>query len=268
MDRTTWLWLGTLTFALGFIGLLAMGWRRRTRDEESHWLIHLFVVLTAFTSYLIMASGGGRLLTDGREVFFIRYVDWAVTTPLLLLGLSLTALHTPFRRWALVLGLLFTDVYMILTGLLADLSPSGSAIKWTWYLVSSGAFLFLYLCLWGAMQREAGKTGGLADNVYRRNLTFLSIVWAFYPFNFLFGPEGLKLLDPTASIAIYAVLDVAAKVIFGFYSFANTRARTTAELMEGEVPAHDLRPSPEAHHELWAPGRTEAAEPRMAEEAR
>lgn len=107
MTGGDWLWVGVAGFALGFLGFLTFGWNRRTREEENHWLLHLFVILTAFTSYLVMASGGGRLLlADGREVFLARYVDWTITTPLLLLGLSLTALSSPFRRWALVLGLL------------------------------------------------------------------------------------------------------------------------------------------------------------------
>lgn len=52
-------------------------------------------------------------------------------------------LHSPFRRWTVMLGPLFT-VYMIVTGIFKGLSPTGSATKWTWYLISSGAFLFIY----------------------------------------------------------------------------------------------------------------------------
>jgi len=263
VSEQNWLGLGTAGFARGFLALLVFGWKRRTRDEESHWLIHLLVILTAFTSYLVMASGGGRIaLADGRELFVARYIDWSITTPLLLLGLSLTALHTPFRRWAMVLGLMFTDAYVIVNGLLADAAPSGSAIKWLWYLVSSGAFVFIYLCLWGAMRQEAARTGSLAARLYKQNVTFLSLAWLAYPLVFLFGPEGLRRIDPTAEVAFYALLDLTAKVAFGFFSFANTRRRTSEELRHGEVPDHDLRPAPVAFHEQWAPGMSEREERR------
>ncbi|MCW3797100.1 bacteriorhodopsin [Sphingomonas sp. BN140010] len=263
MSEQDWLWLGTAGFGLGFLVLLAFGWNRRTRDEESHWLIHLFVVLTAFTSYLVMASGGGRLLlADGRVLFVARYIDWSITTPLLLLGLSLTALHTPFRRWALVLGLMATDAYMIVTGLFADAAPAGSALKWTWYLVSSGAFVFIYLCLWGAMRREAETSGKLAAAVYRRNLTFLSLVWLAYPLVFLFGTEGLRSLGEGTETALYTLLDLTAKVAFGLFSLANTRRRVSEELRAGLVPEHDLRPSRQAFHEQWAPGTGRSDEDR------
>lgn len=101
-------WLGSgLSEATGSVILFVQGWNRRTRDEENHWLLHLFVCLAAMASYLAMALGqGSLLLADGREFFVARYVDWSITTPMLLLGLCLTALHTPLRRWALLLGIL------------------------------------------------------------------------------------------------------------------------------------------------------------------
>jgi hypothetical protein len=46
------------------------------------------------------------------------------------LGLMLTALKTPFRRWAIVLGVIGAGVVMIATGAFADASPSGSSAKW------------------------------------------------------------------------------------------------------------------------------------------
>jgi hypothetical protein len=46
------------------------------------------------------------------------------------LGLMLTALKTPSRRWAIVLGVIGADVVMIAARAFADASPSGSSAKW------------------------------------------------------------------------------------------------------------------------------------------
>jgi len=54
---------------------------------------------------------------------------------------------------------------------------------------------------------------------------------------------------------------VFAKVVYGIWSMAGTRAKITADLQAGEVPEHDLRPAPVAYHEVQAPGRTERVEP-------
>lgn len=68
----------------------------------------------------------------------------------------------------------------------------------------------------------------------------------------------------TTSVAIYAVLDITAKVLFGIFSFSNTQAKTTAEFNERSVPDHDLRPDPHVHHEVHALGRNER-DPRFSE---
>jgi bacteriorhodopsin len=283
MTRNHWLGFGAAAFAVGFVAILALsrttddegqdhaddsGRPRtsvKTREEENDKLIHSLVVLTAGTAYLLMASGGGRKpKEEGRELFWMRYVDWSITTPLLLTSLGLTALGSPFRRWGLLLGTLFTDVYMIATGYLADEAPKNSPMKWTWYGVSSGAFVGLYYLLWGPMREESEKTGEEAADVYRRNLIFLSTVWAGYPINFLIGPEGLELIDDDTSTGIYTGLDITAKILFGLYSLSNTQQKAGRELQAGQVPEHELRPAETAHHEVWAAGPSEGKAGRRA----
>ena len=262
MTTSDWLWFGFIAMAVGSVILLVMGWNRRTRDEENHYLLHLFVTLTATASYLAMALGQGSLvLADGREFYVARYVDWAMTTPMLLAGLCLTALHSPFRRWALLLGLLFTDFYMIATGVAAGFSPTGSSAKWIWFLISSGAFAFIYVGLWGPLRAESEKSGPRAAKLYKTNASILSLTWLAYPIIFLLGSEGIKAVDPVVTAALYTCFDVFAKVVYGIWSMAGTKAKITADLQAGEVPDHDLRPAPVAYHEVQAPGRTERVEP-------
>lgn len=54
-----------------------------------------------------------------------RYVDWLLTTPLLLLDLALLALAVPRRRVGLIATLMGVDVFMIQTGWLAGSGLSG-----------------------------------------------------------------------------------------------------------------------------------------------
>lgn len=263
MSTNDWLWFGFIAMAVGSAILLVMGWNRRTRDEENHYLLHMFVPLTATASYLAMALGqGSLLLADGREFYVGRYVDWAITTPMLLAGLCLTALHSPFRRWGLMLGLLFTDFFMIATGVIAGFSPTGSTAKWTWYLISSGAFAFIYFGLWGPLRAEAEKSGPRAAKLYKTNATILSLTWLAYPIIFLLGSEGIKSIDAVTTAALYTCFDVFAKVVYGIWSMAGTKAKVTADLQAGEVPEHDLRPAPIAYHQVEAAGRTERVEQR------
>ena len=105
MTETSWLWVGVGGMALGAVGLAVAG-GRRTQDEEGHTQVHVVVLVLAALAYFAMATGQGVVtLPSGREFAFARYLDWSVTTPLLLLGLAMTALHGAHRRPGLVAAL-------------------------------------------------------------------------------------------------------------------------------------------------------------------
>jgi bacteriorhodopsin len=274
MSEKKWFAIGAASFAAGFVTLLALrrrtnpagrGRRREeqaleTREEENDRVIHSLVVAVAGSAYLLMGSGGGRKAAPDHTTYWARYADWAITTPLLLLGLAAQALGKPTRRTALVGGLLATDLYMIATGYLADKPARSDPRKWIWYSMSSGAFIGLYYMLWGPLREEAERTGPEALDVYTRNATFLSLVWAGYPLNFVAGPEGAGLIDEESSTVVYAVLDVTAKVLFGLYSLGNTQEKAARALADGRVPEHELRPTTRAFQEAFEPGSPEEGE--------
>jgi bacteriorhodopsin len=255
----TWLWIGVAAMALSAVAMLAFVRRARTPFEESQSITQFYVLLIAFGTYLAMALGQGSITAeDGRQVFISRYVTWTFTTPLLLLGLATTALGSPItRRKPVVAGLLAADIIMILTGLVAALSPSGSSEKWIWYGVSSGAFAAVYYLLWGPLLLEARVTGEHHRRLYVRNNILLAVIWFLYPVNFLLGNEGLSVWGGTATTAGYTLLDIASKAFYGFVAITGVRrlteragapaltldeaARRAGEAGTGAAPA---RPSP------------------------
>ena len=225
----TWLWIGVAGMALSALVMLLQARRARTPFEESQSVNQFFVLLIAAGTYLTMALGQGSMTADdGRQVFVSRYVTWAFTTPLLLLGLATTALGTPItRRKPIVFGMLGADVIMIITGLVAALSPSGSAEKWIWYLVSSGAFLAVLYLLWTTLRTEARVTGDGHARLYGRNLVFLTVVWLLYPVNFLLGNEGISAYGGTETTAGYTLLDLVSKAVYGFFATTGVRRLVT-----------------------------------------
>ena len=225
-----WLWMGVASMAVSAVVMLFFARRARTPFEESQSITQFFVLLIATGTYLAMALGQGSVIADdGRQVFVSRYITWTFSTPLLLLGLAVTSLGTPItRRKPVVAGLLGADVIMILTGLIAALSPAGSAEKWTWFLVSSGAFLAVLYLLWSTLRAEAAVTGADHARLYHRDLVFLTVVWFLYPLHFVIGNEGLGLIDGTATTAGYTILDVLSKPVYGFFAIAGVRRLMTA----------------------------------------
>lgn len=62
-----------------------------------------------------------------REIFYVRYIDWFITTPLLLLDLLLTA----GMPWPTILWVILVDEVMIVTGLVGALVHS--QYKWGYF---------------------------------------------------------------------------------------------------------------------------------------
>ncbi|KAL8894962.1 MAG: hypothetical protein Q9192_003930 [Flavoplaca navasiana] len=63
---------------------------------------------------------------QNREIFYVRYIDWVITTPLLLLDLLLTA----GMPWPTILYTILIDEVMIVTGLVGALVQSSYKV-WT-----------------------------------------------------------------------------------------------------------------------------------------
>ena len=85
-----------------------------------------------------MATGAGMIiLDDGRRFYYFRYIDWLVTSPLLLLNLALLALARPGRNIGLIAGFIGLDIFMVLTGLAAGSSTSAFGTV-VFFIISTG----------------------------------------------------------------------------------------------------------------------------------
>ena len=239
MTENVWLWIGAIGMIGGSALLFLMG-GTRTQDEEGHTIAHGVVPLIAAVSYLAMALHQGSMTlpfsvgVGDREFLFARYIDWSLTTPLLLLGLTMTALHGAHRRAGLVAGLLASDIVMILTGLFYGMSVDPGA-KWMWFITSCVAFLAVYYILYGAMRREAMARDGERRSAYTRNVLILSALWLLYPIFVFLGPDGIYAWSATLTTALIVILDLTSKVVYGFITMAGSKKITDADLARGEV---------------------------------
>ena len=236
-----WLWLGTAVMLAGGAAALATG-KQRTPGEQSHTIYHGVVPIIAACSYFAMAVGQGSLILPlgaaadaGRIFYFARYIDWTFTTPLLLLSLAHSAMHSGMRRSGMVAGMLLADVMMILTSLFFGASEV-VWIKWTWFLVSCVAFLAVYYVIWGPMLAESRKERAEVQADYRRNAVILSVLWLIYPLILAVSTDGLSVISSTTGVALIAILDVVSKVVYGLYAVAGTTKLTSEDLSEASSP--------------------------------
>ncbi|MFB6146156.1 MAG: bacteriorhodopsin [Halobacteriaceae archaeon] len=214
-----WLWIGTIGMLLGMLYFVGRGWDVEDEDAQEYYIITIFVAATAFTAYLSMATGYGviHLPFKRQPVYWARYADWLITTPLLLVDLALLA-DAGRNTIATLVGL---DVAMVLTGAVATLTTEGvlglgvDGTRLLWWGVSTGYFLALLYLLLGRLSEQADRRGGRAADVFRTLRTLTAVLWTLYPVVWLVGPSGLGVIGLFAETAAFMVLDLAAKIGFG-----------------------------------------------------
>ena len=162
--------------------------------KRLYHVITTLIVIFASISYFAMATGHGVSIHTTtirsqhehvpdtfheiqREVYWARYVDWALTTPLLLLDLSLLA----GMNGAHITMAIIADIIMILTGLFAAFGSEGTPQKWGWYTIACIAYLVVvwHLAINGrdSAQANSRKVGSF----FLAIAGFTLVIWTAYP---------------------------------------------------------------------------------------
>jgi bacteriorhodopsin len=207
-----WLWIAFAGMVIGSVvfGLKAAAQRRKEGMEFA--LVSFFITLWAATMYLSMVLGETVLFDfkGQHTLFWGRYLDWVITTPLLLLDLGVLAGARP----KLVAGVMGADVFMIVTGVIATLE--GSPTNYLWYVISCGAFLAILGALLTEFSVTARRRNGKINRLFQKLRNILIVLWIGYPIVWILGAEGFRVLNVEVETACYAILDLCAKVGFGF----------------------------------------------------
>jgi bacteriorhodopsin len=190
-----------------------------------HYVTSAVITLWASMMYIVMATGSGAAIiteADGPRIFYYaRYIDWTITTPLLLLGLAWVALGSIGRNPQVVLGLVVADVAMILTGVLSGAWAGG--FKWFWFVISCIFFIAVLFLVWGPLQTAAQSGVSPEASLFYPLAVMLTVLWFAYPIVFFIGTEGVGAIPIGFEVFLYAVLDILAKVGFGIVLVGGVR---------------------------------------------
>ena len=171
----------------------------------------------AGVSYVAMAFGIGTVTVNGTEFVGFRYLDWVITTPLLIGFVGYVAGAS--RRT--IAAVMLADALMIAFG--AAGVVAGGTTKWLLFGVSS----VFHLSLFGYLYLIFPRT--LPDNPMQRGLfsllkNHIGLLWLAYPFVWLMGPEGIGFAGAVGVALTYAFLDVLAKVPYVYFFYARRQA--------------------------------------------
>jgi len=177
--------------------------------RDFYTVLTVMVPLIAAASYFFISLGLGSMSVGGREVVWLRYFEWSITTPILVLGVIMLTQLTALAGLLMVL-----DFIMILTGFIATVTAG--TIKQMAFIASSFVFVLLMYLMMKKATQAADERPGKTKKLFRRLRNFLLIVWSAYPFVWVLSTDGYALVGFTMSSAMYLVLDVVAKIGFAF----------------------------------------------------
>jgi len=221
-DAAVWAWVGFVAMAAGTVAPL-WAWLSRDASGESHAKYYLTlagVTGIAALAYLAMGLGVGVVSTPGGDLEIVRYVDWLLTTPLLLLYLGLLA--RPSR--GVLVGLIGVDVVIIGAGIAA--SATTGTISWALFGVGGVAYVALVYGLLVTLPQSASAAGDRVRAVFGtlRNITV--VLWTLYPVVWALAPTGLGLVTPATEMLVFVYLDIVSKVGFVVVAVAGADALT------------------------------------------
>ncbi|TCD60425.1 hypothetical protein EIP91_010077 [Steccherinum ochraceum] len=244
LGGTNWLWAVFAVMAVSTLGMIAWTFNRgkhplpnfernanrfvvqRRRGTRFFHNIALVILATSTVAYFSMASDLGatpitaefsRGNTGTRQIWYVRYIQWFITFPLLLMlllfstGLSLSdILTTMFFAWIVVV-----------CGLVGALTAS--TYKWGFFALGVAALFYIWSSLLGHGPRTHFNAGSGVRSGYVRGSGLVVFITMLYPIAWGCS-EGGNVISPTREMIWYGVLDLILGPLFLYYFLFRLRS--------------------------------------------
>lgn len=212
-----WYYAVCAVMTVSCLAVVGLAFRKPSNKRIFHW-ISAGLLMVAAIAYFSMGSGLGQVPIrieffhrgvpgDTREIFWVRYIDWFITTPLLLLDLLLTA----GLPWSTIGMIVLADEVMIVCGLVGALIPT--SYKWGYFTFACLAFFFV---AWGVTWEGRRYAHALGPNIGRAfNIcgVWTIFLWFLYPIAWGLS-EGGNVISADGEAIFYGILDLLAKPVF------------------------------------------------------
>jgi bacteriorhodopsin len=172
----------------------------------------MYWIMTDFVGFFDQAASA-----DVAATMPYRYIDWLLTTPLLLVEFGLIVAIAGAATKGFVTRIVIADIIMIVTGYLGEVSPVGALETWVYFIISSLAWLYI---VYAVFQVKLDGMPAYAANAVKIMRRFVMFGWAIYPIGTSIE-QFMKLggADVAAAVSIaaivYVIADVLNKVGFG-----------------------------------------------------
>lgn len=204
------LWVGFLGNAFSTIGFI---YATKYAKKETIIFYNLNTIICSIGSvcYLLMTLGQSNYYTaDGELVFWARYLEFVIATPLLLIDLGLVAGATIPELFYICI----CDVMMIACGWWGTIATT-TAAKWIFFACGSGYYIPIVGTILGTLRTEIiSQRSKDVIRLYNFLSVYTIFIWTGYPILWILH-DGFHLINLDVECIIHTILDILAKGIFG-----------------------------------------------------
>ncbi|EHA46582.1 hypothetical protein MGG_09015 [Pyricularia oryzae 70-15] len=222
----------------------------------SHRVFHQASALFCFVAaigYFSMASGLGQVPIQAeftrpdssytfaagtREIFYARYVDWAVSLPLVVLALMMSS-GVPLSTTLTTMVAAEIFNVCLLIGALTQ-----TTYKWGYFTFAVMAEWFVFYQLLIPGRKYASAVGGSVGSTYLTASLLVVVCWLFYPVSWGLS-EGGNVIHPDSEAIFYGILDIFSRPAVGFVLLLGHRNTDFASLgFEAREPGQGNEKTP------------------------
>jgi len=235
------------TFTLTFVAFAATAlylFLERDRVPERYRTalrVSTVYLAIAATNYWFMRESYASAASSGAHAFptHYRYIDWILTTPLMLLKFPLLlGVGEDGRKFMTRLVLL--DMAMILAGYVGELTPGMPAAHYGFFLGGCVAWMAILIMLFGALTELPENLPASVRRGVRTMGVFVVGGWAIYPLGYFCPLLGLP---GEARELVYNVADLANKVGLSLVVYLAAKGAAAELDVAAEGDEHELDPS-------------------------
>merc|ERR1740123_2294267 len=196
------LWLGAGAMALTALFCFSRALQRKPSQRKFEAYC-FFIAFIGTISYLSLATGYGFIDFKGERIPYARYLDWAITTPMILWTL-LQLCGSP--DYEMVLG---CGVTMIVLEFIASLLLTQGS-RWIFFGLS--IFCLAYICSVLSSNLRARRFGKEASVLYATCAWVTLLSWSVYPVTWILY-NGLGAIGNSTTALLYLISDLLAKAL-------------------------------------------------------
>ncbi|MEM9193987.1 MAG: bacteriorhodopsin [Myxococcota bacterium] len=220
----------------------------------------IYLTIAAVNYYYMMdsyAAGDGYFPTS------FRYIDWILTTPLMLIKFPLLLGIGP-KGVKFMTRLVVLDLIMIGTGFVGEIVPGVAAVHYGMFLLGCIAWLLIVVSMVQALGELPDRLGPAARKAVRTMSMFIVIGWAIYPLGYL---APLMEVPFEVRELIYNVGDLGNKVGLCLVVYFAAKRTMVERAEEADVPSRPPAEYYEPNTPAVVPDYYRSEPPRAAAEA-